>query len=165
LAFDVPILAGNLPRGDAMRLVREPFASVLGAARSTQLGLDAPLPPDWQAAQEREIDAGHCGTLPRTLWPGMVRAQAARDAQMAHALRTHASRGAVLLAGNGHVRRDLGVPRWLSMIAGERVLSVGYVEDGTSPVGSQQYDAVVVMAPATRGDPCASLRQRSRSQR
>jgi uncharacterized iron-regulated protein len=163
LAFDLPIVAGNLPRADAVRLVREPIADVLGAERTTRLGLDAPLDADWQAAQEREIDAGHCGTLPRTLWPGMARAQAARDAQMAHALREHASRGALLLAGNGHVRRDLGVPRWLSSLPPARVLSVGYVETGTEEIGPRQYDAVVVTARVERGDPCASLRERPRS--
>jgi len=75
LAHGLPLVAGNLPRGDAMRLVREPADVVLGAARAAQLGLDAPLDARWQAAQEREIDDGHCGTLPRSLWPGMARAQ------------------------------------------------------------------------------------------
>jgi uncharacterized iron-regulated protein len=147
LVHDLPLVAGNLPRAEATRLVREPFDAVLGRERATRLGLDAPLDAAWQAAQEREIDAGHCGTLPRTLWPGMARAQAARDAQLAQALRAHASRGAVLLAGNGHVRRDLGVPRWLSGAAADRVLAVGYVEEGTAPTGPQQYDALVVTPP------------------
>jgi uncharacterized iron-regulated protein len=161
LAFDLPLVAGNLPRAEATRLVREPFDTVLGLERTARLGLDAPLDPAWQAAQEREIDAGHCGTLPRNLWPGMARAQAARDAQMAQALRTHAARGAVLLAGNGHARRDLGVPRWLAPLSSDRVLAVGYVETGTEDTGPQQYDAVVFTAPAKRGDPCAALRERA----
>ena len=48
------------------------------------------------------------------MWPLMARAQFARDAVMARALAAHAERGVVLLAGNGHVRRDIGVPRWLA---------------------------------------------------
>jgi uncharacterized iron-regulated protein len=162
LAHDLPLLAGNLPRADALRLVREPFDAVLGAERTTRLGLDRPLDAAWQAAQEREIDLGHCGSLPRTLWPGMARAQAARDAQMAQLLRQHASGGAVLLAGNGHVRRDLGVPRWLSGVPAARVLAVGFVEADTGPIGREQYDAVVITPRAERGDPCEPLRKRAR---
>jgi uncharacterized iron-regulated protein len=163
LAHGLPLVAGNLPLADALRLVREPFDAVLGAGRAARLGLDVPLDAAWQAATEHEIDLGHCGALPRTLWPGMARAQAARDAQMAQALREHAGRGAVLLAGNGHVRRDLGVPRWLSSISPDRVLAVGFVEKDTEDAGPRQYDAVVITARTERGDPCAALRDRPRS--
>jgi uncharacterized iron-regulated protein len=152
LRFDLPLVAGNLPRAEAMRLVREPFDAVLGAERARRLGLDAPLDARWQAAQEHEIDLGHCGRLPASLWPGMARAQAARDAQMAQALRAQADRGAVLLAGNGHVRRDLGVPRWLPE---PDVLAVGFVEEAAEP---GQFDAVVIGKPTERGDPCEALR-------
>jgi uncharacterized iron-regulated protein len=159
LAYDLPLVAGNLPRADAFRLVREPVDAVLGAQRTRQLGLDAPLEASWQAAQEREIDAGHCGTAPPTLRPGMARAQAARDAQMADALRRHASRGAVLRAGNGHVRRDIGVPRWLSSLPPQRILAVGYVESDGDPTPGQ-YDAVIASPPTDRGDPCEALRKK-----
>jgi hypothetical protein len=83
----------------------------------------------------------------------MARAQFARDAVMAGMLREHASGGAVLLAGNGHVRRDLGVPRWLGGVAPGRLLSVGFVETG-QPALAGRYDALVFAAPATRDDPC-----------
>jgi uncharacterized iron-regulated protein len=160
LRFDLPLVAGNLPRAQAARLVRESVDVVLGAARAQALGLDAPLDPRWQAAQEREIDAGHCGTLPSSLWAGMARAQAARDAVMAQVLRQHADRGAVLLAGNGHVRRDIGVPRWLDGVPPARLLAVGFVEGDDVAAASGQFDAVVVSARAGRDDPCAELVQR-----
>src|SRR6185503_15511938 len=83
LRHGLPIYAGNLPRASASRLVREGFDAVFGAQRTKALGLDAPVDAAWQAAQEREIDAGHCGALPANLWPGMARAQLARDAVMA----------------------------------------------------------------------------------
>jgi hypothetical protein len=72
---------------------------------------------------------------------------------MAGLLREHAAGGAVLLAGDGHVRRDLGVPRWLGAVAPERLLSVGFVETG-EPALAGRYDALVVAAPPTRDDPC-----------
>ncbi|HJW12354.1 MAG TPA: ChaN family lipoprotein, partial [Albitalea sp.] len=97
----------------------------------------------------------HCGRLPATLLPGMVRAQFARDALMAQTLLRDASRGAVLLAGNGHVRRDIGVPRWFTGVAPQRVWSVGFLETPDAAASSGLFDAVVLTPPATRdADPC-----------
>lgn len=156
LDHDLPLLAGNLPRAQAARIVREGYASVFGAARVQELGLADPPAPPWQAAQEREIDAGHCGALPRAMLPGMARAQFARDALMAQVLRENAAHGAVLLAGNGHVRRDLGVPRWLGAVAPARLLVVGFVEAGDAAVAGA-FDAIVSGAPALRKDPCSEF--------
>jgi uncharacterized iron-regulated protein len=160
LRHELPLLAGNLPRAQAMRLVRERPDAVLGAARAEALGLHRALDADWQAVQEREIDEGHCGMLPRSAWSGMVRAQAARDAVMAQVLQQHAARGAVLLAGNGHVRRDIGVPRWLAPAAAARRWSVGFLERGHDGPAAGEFDAVVVTAAAVRPDPCEALRGR-----
>ncbi len=157
LEHDLPLRAGNLPRSLASRLVRETPQAVLGAERAAGLGLDRASDAAWQAAQEQEIDRGHCGALPPTLLPGMARGQLARDAVMAQQLLGHAARGAVLLAGNGHVRRDLGVPRWLPAAA--NTLVVGYVEtDEAQPVASPRFDAVALAAPAQRDDPCATFK-------
>ena len=72
-----------------------------GLRRATiaALGLGAPVPADLQAAQERAIDAGHCNALPPSTWPRMARAQFARDAVMAEALRLGAPRGRGRAAG------------------------------------------------------------------
>jgi len=86
----------------------------------------------------------------------MARGQFARDAAMAHLLRTHGARGAVLWAGDGHVRRDLGVPRWLDR-QGATALAVGFVERGTPPPATGVYDAVVWTEAAVRPDPCAAF--------
>jgi uncharacterized iron-regulated protein len=114
-----------------------------------------------QAAQEREIDIGHCHALPRSLWPRMAQAQFARDALMAEVLRRSAQAGGVvLLAGNGHVRRDIGVPRWLGDVK-DRTFAVGYLEitDDSTPITA--FDAVVRTAPAERADPCAEFERRA----
>ena len=79
------------------------------------------------------------------------------DAVMAAALREHAARGVVLLAGNGHVRRDLGVPRWLSAGDRARVFAVGFLEQGDPPERAELFDAVVHTARAVRDDPCAAF--------
>jgi uncharacterized iron-regulated protein len=156
LEYDVPLAAANLSRADAKRIAHEGYGAVFDAERLAALGLDREVESDWQAAQEREIDAGHCHALPRAVWPGMARVQFARDAVMAEVLRAHAGRGVVLLAGNGHVRRDLGVPRWLPPEASARALVVGYLEEGDAPPPGA-FDALVYTPRAERTDPCAAF--------
>jgi len=157
LDYDLPLWAGNLPRAEAGRIVKEGYEAVLGEARVRELGLGSPVDPAWQAAQEREIDAGHCGALPPEILPRMARAQFARDAVMAHVMLQQAAGGVVLLAGNGHVRRDIGVPRWLEALPTERCLAVGFIEAGHVPAPGE-FDAVVVAPAAERGDPCREFR-------
>ena len=112
LRYDVPLIAANLSNADTSKITRGGYGAVFSAAAIAALGLDVPVAAEVQAAQEREIDAGHCHALPPSLWPRMARAQLARDAVMADVIRRadHGS-GVVLLAGNGHVRRDIGVPQ------------------------------------------------------
>ena len=179
LEFDLPLLAGNLPRALATRLTREGVAAVLGAERTRELGLNEAPDAQWQAAQEREIDLGHCGALPRSALAGMARAQFTRDAVMAQLLREHAARGAVLLAGTGHVRRDIGVPRWLGALPSQgatlpqnaapgvqrnpdtaSVLAVGFIEADAQARAPNRFDAVVIAAPAQRDDPCEAFKAR-----
>ncbi|MFP5404865.1 MAG: hypothetical protein ACLGHY_00485, partial [Gammaproteobacteria bacterium] len=66
----------------------------------------------------------------------------------------------VLLAGNGHVRTDIGVPRHLREIEpGATILAIAIGERGAVPPGS--FDRVVAtIAPVEREDPCESLRRR-----
>jgi uncharacterized iron-regulated protein len=160
LQFELPLWAGNLSRNQASRIMRDGYEAVLGAERVALWGLQRTPDAAWQAAQESEIDRGHCGALPRNLWASMARAQFARDAVLAHLLQQHAAGGAVLLAGNGHVRRDIGVPRWLDTVAPQRVLVVGFVEADSEAPGPGQYDVVVRTARAVRPDPCEGFRAR-----
>jgi uncharacterized iron-regulated protein len=163
LAYDVPLLAANLSNADTRRIVRGGLAAGFDTERLTALRLDRPIAPDWQQAQEREIDRGHCGALPASLWPRMAQAQLARDAVMADLLRRQAARGVVLMAGNGHVRRDIGVPRWLSGDAlSARLLVVGLLEDDGAPQEAAPFDAALRTAVAERTDPCAQFKARAR---
>lgn len=150
LQYDLPLVAANLSRADAGKIVRGGLERLFSADERRELGLDSALPPDLVSAQTAVLDRGHCGNFPKAMLPGMLSAQAARDAVMAQVLRPHAQRGAVLVAGNGHVRRDIGVPRWLTADAG-KVLSVGYVE---SPPAEGEFDLAVVVSAVERKDPC-----------
>ena len=81
---------------------------------------------------------------------------------MARSIRTYVDRGVVLLAGNGHVRRDIGVPFWLPADAARGAISIGVLErdDGSVPESAADFDAYVITERAERGDPCKELAKR-----
>ena len=118
------------------------------------------------------IRDGHCGALPESAIGGMATAQRARDATLAQSLLDAGRDGAVLIAGNGHVRRDLGVPLYLGALAPHRPpFAVGIVEveaDALNPQtyaagagsGSQRYDYVIFTPRVDRKDPCEAFRSR-----
>ena len=149
----LPVRAANLSRADASRVVREGYRAALDDATIAAFGLDGPLPRDLAEGQRLAIDESHCGQLPASIAEGMVRAQVARDVQMATVVAAVAARGdgVALLAGNGHVRRDLGVPRWLERTAAARAFSIGFVEEPAEGA----FDERVAIAPHARVDPCA----------
>jgi len=129
----------------------------------------APLDDAARALLDRELVDGHCGQLPASMVPGMRAAQTARDASMTRALLLASATGpAWLIAGNGHVRGDVAVPRILRRVAPDKsVVAVGLLEvepDGSIPSASQWtgYDLVLVAPRTERPDPCATFRQRDR---
>lgn len=150
-----PLYGGNLPREQMRRIVREGEAAVPEDLRGW-LG-DAPLGAAAQDALDADLAEGHCGQLPAAMLPGMRRAQRARDAAMAASLRASGGRPALLIAGNGHVRLDYGVPTLLrARQPGARIVSVGFVDDGKLPAAALYTHAWITAAPA-REDPCAAL--------
>ncbi len=171
LALDhrLPIVGANLSRPDAFRVASEGAAAVLGAAAVSALHLEQPLPDAARMRLEQVIEDGHCGQAPRNLLPGMIGAQRARDAIMAQTLHAHAP--AVLIAGNGHVRRDFGVPHYLAQSPdGNDVRVVGFIEvEGAKlapsdyvTAGPPEYDYVVFTRRTPRPDPCKTLRFKTR---
>ena len=175
LEYEVPLIAANLSSADTSKVVREGFAALFDAGQLKSLGLDQPIPLepiplDMQAAQAREIDTGHCNALPAKMLPAMARGQMARDAVMALILSQHTAvnerrtPGVVLIAGNGHVRRDIGVPRWLAPALRARTIAVGYLEHGGASALEAAFDAVVRTAAAERTDPCIEFKKRMKAQ-
>lgn len=150
LRYDLPLLAGNVSRQDASRVMRGGFAAALDADTRARYRLDGALPEDLLTDQREAVRVGHCNALPENLLDGMARAQMARDVWMARLVDEHAARGVALIAGNGHVRRDLGVPRWLRT-PGARVL--GFTEGDEAAA----YDEQRVLPPAPREDPCLAF--------
>jgi uncharacterized iron-regulated protein len=68
----------------------------------------------------------------------------------------------VLLAGDGHARRDIGVPTWFDPPTLARVLAVGFLERGDPDPPASAFHAVVTTDAAPRPDPCATLRRREK---
>jgi uncharacterized iron-regulated protein len=156
LGASARLAGGNLERAEVRAIVRDGLSAVPIDLRP--MLADPSWGLDQQRALEREIDAGHCHALPATQLPRMALAQRARDAAMARALLSSAAANgrAVLLAGNGHVRLDLGVPRYLRAagVPAAQIVAVGYLEE-TGP--ADVYDLVQVTRGVPRGDPCAAF--------
>jgi len=162
LQYGVPLLAANLSRHDAQKIIELGYSAVFDDSTEHLLGLDRQR-RELQVVQENEIDVGHCHALPRELLPAMARTQLARDAVMAGVLREHGAQGVVLLAGDGHARRDIGVPTWFDPTTLARVFAVGFLERGDRTPPASAFDAVVITDAAPRADPCATLRRREKS--
>ena len=167
LAGGATVVGGNLSRAEASQVVR---GGVAQAPAELQRWLAAPdaagaaLPSEWTPAQDAElrhqVDVGHCGALPPAMLAPMALAQRARDAALAAAM-SAAPPGVrvVLIAGNGHVRRDIGVPHYLAAAPAEGLFSIAFLEranDGAT-IADGLYDHAWFTAPVERPDPCASF--------
>jgi uncharacterized iron-regulated protein len=120
-----------------------------------------------------ELESSHCGAIAPSVFAGMSLAQRYTDAHMAartlEEMGEHG--GAFLLAGNGHVRTDRGVPYALNQLAPTRetisVMLLEVEEGNTDPVsylprdpyGNPAADYVLFTPHHERPDPCEKMRQ------
>lgn len=153
------IVAADLSREQKESVFRE-GPGVLQATMVRRTGLDRDLPPALAASLAQELREAHCGQVPEPVIAGMFRVQRARDAMMADRLATVAGRaGGVLIAGNGHVRTDRGVPWYLARIRPTaRTISVGLLEvwDGVDAAPADlPFDYVWFTPRVDDDDPCA----------
>ena len=154
------VVGGNLPKEEARRMFLQGASSLPERMAKTysQSRLDE--------AAERKLDhdlvEGHCGKLPEKYLLRMRFAQRMTDLSLAHNLLDR--RPSLLIAGNGHVRRDYGVPQILASVAPERkVVSVGFLERGGDlqellESTSGQYDYIWITERAERKDPCENFK-------
>ncbi len=168
----LPILAGDPPRERIKRLARGD-RSLLQEDDLDLLKVSETLPQLLVDALTDELVSSHCGAMPASAFGGMNLAQRYRDAHLAGALLKAADKhgAAFLLAGNGHVRTDRGVPWYVRQMApGRKVLSVMLieVEEGkTDPVayvpragaGKPTADYILFTPRHIRSDPCEKMRQ------
>lgn len=154
-ASEARIYGAGVPRE---RLTGDRLA--LFGPEAAEYGLDDPLPPEEQALREAGQREAHCDALPDEMLPVMVEIQRLRDAVLARAaLRALDEAGApvVVITGNGHARRDWGVPAMLDRVRpGLSVRVIGQTEAGAPMQGG--FDEVLSSPPAEREDPCAVFR-------
>ncbi|MEX0318811.1 MAG: ChaN family lipoprotein [Ruegeria sp.] len=154
---DAPLYGALVPRAAARAAMETGAATALGAD-AARYGLTVPLAPEEQAAREADQQIAHCNALPEEMLPQMVAIQRLRDAVLARAvLRAMRETGGpvAVITGNGHARKDRGVPVYLARLEpGLRVFVLGQSEDGRVDGG---YDAVIDSPAAEREDPCAAF--------
>ena len=146
LAARLPLRAANVSR----RVLTSDLDEMLERHPALRTRLHAARWTDVQARSLRaDIVESHCGMLPDPVVPRLVLAQRIRDAAMAQALVDDATTdGAILIAGNEHVRADRGVPVYLHAPglhdAGARSISVGFVEAAASEARAADFPRSVV---------------------
>lgn len=161
LRAGVPVHAANISEQEMMAIYQG----------DTDPGLEGVMNAEQMAQLNRDIDESHCGMLPSSQFPPMVRVQQTRDLIMARSLQQTSDSGAdqrVLVAGNFHARRDLGVPNYLDA-ADNSIVSLSFTEvdpASTSPgdylqdavSGIQPYDYLWFTPAVTVEDYCAGMR-------
>ncbi len=167
----IVIVPASVSRNFTRLLSKEGEAALADGERN-RLSLAKPLPETQSKALATEILASHCGLIPGHVVPRMSFIQRFRDATMADSLLSVASgKGGILIAGNGHVRRDRGVPWYLEErgVPADAIVSLKIAEvnsDSTEPSayldgeadGRPVADFIVFTPRKERPDPCTEMR-------
>ncbi len=175
----LPILPGNPDRLSERKIASQGIGSIEKSELKV-LALDEPMSLILDLALAQDIKDSHCDLLPQTMVGPMVQVQRFRDAKLARAVvnagvrMKTGDRQVVLIAGNGHVRNDRGVPWYLIRQQPKATISsvILLETDGESPT----FDELIVTNPqgqpaadyfwftpqAKRLDQCEKLRQRFR---
>lgn len=160
-----------LPRDTMMTIGRKGADGMEDKLRA-QLHLDIMLDEQAQAGLMESLREGHCGLMPDEALAPMSVAQRARDGAMASAMLSEDIHGpSVLIAGNGHVRKDWGVGSLLSQLSPEaELLSIAQIEVQAERFDPDEYfeqhdagsgyDLLVFTPKAEVKDYCAELRKR-----
>ncbi len=157
-ASDARIFGAAVPREAARQAMSDGLGTAFGPD-AARFGLLDPLPDEEQQAREALQAAAHCDALPDDMLAPMVDIQRLRDAVIAretlHALQVTGGPVAVI-TGNGHARKDWGVPAVLARVAPELdVHVVGQAEDDALPGGG--FDEVIASPAQPRPDPCLAF--------
>lgn len=148
----ITLLAANLSHGDVRQVMTHGFSAVFSPQTINTYRLHQ-IPTELISAQNKAIQEGHCNMLPIQAIGPMVKGQIARDVWMASVVNKVHNQTVVLIAGNGHVRKDAGVFQWLSTDKQARTQVLGYVERADTN-DAKWFDRVYVVPEVQREDPC-----------
>jgi len=165
--MQMPLIGGNLP-GDSIKEVFKTRGQSLPEPVRVLLA-QAPFDEAQRKALAEEIDQGHCGAMPASMFEGMAAVQRGRDAAMADVALAHLP--SLVVAGNGHAWKHLGVPFVVNKTSPHlQALSVLFMEwDDSRPLQEKQAfltelapqsDYVWLTPPQSRDNPCAQLHKK-----
>lgn len=130
LKAGLPLRTADVARPTQRKVAREGL-NALPDEQVRRLGLDRPLAAALRANLRQELIESHCNMLPEKAIAPMAKVQRLRDAFMADSLidARESADQAVLIAGNGHIRADRGVPWYLrARLERPAVLTVAILE-------------------------------------
>lgn len=147
-------------------IMRDGVGAALPDAAITRLRPDSLLSAEERSLLESEMQDAHCGKLPDSMLPTMVDVQIARDAFMAYRMAQAAER-AVIITGNGHARRDRGIPHFLQRARPDaHIVVITLLEDSGSQTTEEQMlrqakagitDFALATPAHPREDPCLAF--------
>ncbi len=164
---NLPIIAGDLPR-KLQRSIARKGKSILSAIKQQQLFLNINYTKDQKASLDEVLFESHCKLMPKKAMAPMRLIQQARDGSMAAAMLAHRGKS-ILIAGAGHTRRDLAVPRILKAVNNKATIkSLSFMEvvkDKNQPgdyypkstSGNPVFDYVFFTPRGNNKDHCAEL--------
>jgi uncharacterized iron-regulated protein len=161
-----PTLMAAVRSGVTVKGANLPRAAMRESMRMSDL--DGLLSGPALKAQQQAIRIGHCDLLPESQIGPMTRIQIGRDVAMAQSLvrAIQKDKVVVLLAGFGHVDKQLGIPQHLPSTLVVKAVRLGAdaspsnarQTDSTSR-SSSSFDYAWPAQPAQEKDHCAALRQ------
>lgn len=157
MTYHLSVVPANLSRKNAFLAVKEGFKAALPNNIIQQYQLPQSISAAVLSAQENEIKASHCGMAPTNMIGGLAQAQIARDIMMANTMITYAqNKDVVLIAGNGHVRQDIGVPYWLREQHQSDIVAIGFIEKDSN-MNSTIFNVHKTIPAHQRPDMCKNL--------
>ncbi|MCA1789541.1 MAG: ChaN family lipoprotein [Thioalkalivibrio sp.] len=166
LQRNLPIVPLMFSSDVTRAIVRDGIGAALPEAAITRLRPDRLLSAQEKTQLESEMQDAHCGGLPDSMLPAMVDVQIARDAFMAYRIEQAADR-AVIITGNGHARRDRGIPAFLQRARPDaHIVVVTLLEGSESQTAEEQIrqqatadvtDFALLTPAHPREDPCLAF--------
>jgi len=167
------IIAGNLPRETLLSIYQQGTAELSNSQRFSTFGK---IPESVRERILTQVFDSHCQTMAKERLSPMVDIQIARDASMAFSLSDDlkATETAVLISGNFHNRKDLGVPLHLNILDPKKnhtlVIALLEVEQDRIEPGdytsiAESADYIWFTPKFSDQDYCAELRARAEKKR
>ena len=167
--FNLPVFGGDLSKKDINNIYKgrglsqsDTLTPILKRSALDNQSKDKLL---------NDLVLGHCGVVEEDFLSFMFKVQRLRDASLAYIASKVAP--AIVIAGNGHVRRDYGIPQILKkMNPNSNIISIAFLEidkpsemtDNLIKKFSKDVDTdyIWLTEAVSRVDPCEKLRGRKK---